>query len=131
VVLITTGVQTSRHRTSRHVKNISAVICTTRKSQDCMALQRVVQVSGMRIGRNWLLKHRDEPCVRVNLFENDIPNVFLPQLANIRVIWNVRAEHAVFSRDNCSPHLAAIVLEVVSAARVSFLTFPPRTAQSF
>jgi hypothetical protein len=63
----------------------------------------------MQIGKHFILKQRAKPYVNVDLFENYVRTVFLPHLAIIRIMQNVRNEEAMLLMDNCSPHLTPLL----------------------
>jgi hypothetical protein len=49
----------------------------------------------MQIGKHLILKHRAKLEVNPDPFENDIPTFFLPHLAIIGIMQNIREEDAV------------------------------------
>jgi hypothetical protein len=141
VVTITVAAHNIHHRISRNVKHISIVTCISGggayptpyvvTSQDSAALHRALEATGMQIGKHVILKRRAKPYVNADLFENDVRTIFLPHLTITRIMRNVRNEEAVRLMDNCSPHLAAVVIDLLCEARVWIVTFAPNTTQIF
>jgi hypothetical protein len=137
VVPITMAARNIRHRISRNVKHISIVTCISPgsacltpyvvTSQDFEALHRALEATGMQIGKHLILKQCAKPDVNADLFEKYVRTVFLPHLAITRIMQNVRNEKAVLLMDNCSPHLAPVVIDLLSEAHVRIVTFAPHT----
>jgi hypothetical protein len=78
-----------------------------------------------------ILKHRDEPYVNAELFEDYLRSVFLPYLMITCIVKDRREEDAVLLMDNCSRHLTPAVIEFLSTAPVRVVTFAPPTPQLF
>jgi hypothetical protein len=81
-------------------------------SQDSAAVRRDLEADGMKIARhlNLILKHRNKPYVRAELFEDYLRSVFLPHLMITRIVKDPREEDAVILMDNCSLHLTLLRL---------------------
>jgi hypothetical protein len=75
------------------------------------------------------LRHRDEPYVNAELFEDYLRNVFLPQLMITRIVKDLPEEDAALLMDSCSSHSTLSVIELLSTARVRvvIVTFAPHT----
>jgi hypothetical protein len=50
----------------------------------------------MQIGRHFILKHRDRPCISAELFEDYLRNVFLSHLMIARIVKDLRNENACY-----------------------------------
>jgi hypothetical protein len=119
VVPVTVAAHNIHHRISRNVKHISIVTCISAGgacltpyvviSQDSAALHQALEATGMQIGKHLILKQRAKPYVNADLFENYVRTVFLPHLAIIHIMQNVRNEEAGRLMDNCSPHLTSLL----------------------
>jgi hypothetical protein len=92
-----------------------------------MAICRDLEADGMQIGRHLILKHRGKPHVNAELFEDYLRSVFLPHSKITRIMKDLREEDAVLLMDNCSPHITAGVIELLSTARVRVVAFAPQT----
>jgi hypothetical protein len=141
MVSITASLHNIHRRISRSVKHISIVTCISADgaclipyvviSQDSEAIHRALEATGMQLGTNMILKHRDKPYANAVLFENYVRIVLLSHLLIGRLSHNLREEEAVLSMDNCSPHLTPIVLDLLSTARVRIVILAPHTMQIF
>jgi hypothetical protein len=87
----------------------------------------------MQIGRHLILKHRDKPCVKAELFEDYLRSVFLPHLMITCIVKDHRKEDAVFLMDICSHHITPAVIHLLWTPRVRVVTFAPQpqTTQIF
>jgi hypothetical protein len=94
------------------------------KSQDSAAVRRDLEANGIQIGRDLMLKHRDRPYVKAELFEDYLWSVFLPHAMISRIVKDRRKEDAVLLMDNCSPHITRRVIELLSTARVRVVMVP-------
>jgi hypothetical protein len=113
------GISDWEDRKPKHVKHISIVTCISAvgacltpyvvRSQDSATLHRAFEATRMQIGKHFILKHRAKPYVNVDLFENDIQTVFLPDLAITGVVQNIREEDTIRLMDICSPQLTSLL----------------------
>jgi hypothetical protein len=87
--------------------------------------------SGLRVGRDLVLKHRQKPYVNDELFANYIRAVLLSHLAGLRGNEELSDEEAPLLMDNCSPHLAPTAVQLLTHARVRIITFAPHTTHIF
>jgi hypothetical protein len=100
VVPMTAALHSIHHRLCRSVKNISVVACISASgayltrcvvtSQDSVAVHRDLEADGMQIRRDLILKHRDQPYVHAELFENYLRSLFLPHLVITRIVKDLR-----------------------------------------
>jgi hypothetical protein len=72
--------------------------------QNSAAFHRVLEATGMQIGKHLTLKDRAKPYVNPNLFEKDIHTVFLSHLTITQIMENIPEEDTVRLMENCSPH---------------------------
>jgi hypothetical protein len=97
-------------------------------SQDWAAVRQDLEADGIQIGRPLILKHRDDPCVNAELFEDYLRRVFLLHLMITRMVKDRREEDALLLMDDCSSHLTPPVIELLSTTRVRVVvvTFAPQ-----
>jgi hypothetical protein len=102
------------------VKHISVVACISASgacltpdvviSQDSAGVRRDLEADGMQIRHhlNLILKHRDEPYVNAEFFEDYLHSVFLPPVMITRIVKDLRKEDAVLMIDHCSAHITSL-----------------------
>jgi hypothetical protein len=88
-------------------------------------------IRGIRVGVDSVLKHRSKPCVCAELFLDDINNIFIPYLNELRQSEEFAGFEAVLLMDNCSPHMTDAVMTILTREHVKVITFATHTIHIF
>jgi hypothetical protein len=86
---------------------------------------------GVRLGIDFILRHRSKPDVSGKLFLEYINTIFVPYLNELRDSEELEACEAVLLLDNCSPHMLDNDVAVFTHVRVRIITFAPYTTHIF
>jgi hypothetical protein len=142
-VVLPTGLndQTIHHRVSRNVKHISIIACISAGGesltpyivtlQDSERVREKLKSRGVRLGVDFVLRHRSKPYINGKLFLEYISIIFITYLNELRDSEEFAECEAVLLMDNCSPHMWEAVIALLSGARVRFVTFVHHTTQIF
>jgi hypothetical protein len=133
--------QTIHHRASRSVRHISLIACVSAAGESLTPFIVTSQTSdnivkrlvsrGVRLGVDFVLKHRSKPYVNRKLFLDYLKTIFVPYLTEIRDSEELDGCEAVLLMDNCSPHIADDVIALLTSVRVRVITFAPHTTHIF
>jgi hypothetical protein len=133
--------QTIHHRVSRNVRRISIIACISAggesltpyivTSQDSERFRERLKSHGVRLGVDFVLRHRSKPDVNGKLFLEYISIIFIPYLNERRDSEEFAECEALVLMDNCSPHIEEAVIALLTGARVRVVTFTPHTTQIF
>jgi hypothetical protein len=131
--------QTMHHRASRSVRYISIItyIIAAEESltlyimisQDSHAILKRLTSRGVRLGVDFVLRHRSKPYVSGKLFLEYINIIFVPYLNKLQdseeleELEELEACEAVFLMDNYSPHMSDDTVAVLTRVRVRIITF--------
>jgi hypothetical protein len=100
-------------------------------SQDSPAVRQALKKRGVRLGTDFVLKHRARPYINAEIFEEYIRSVLLPNLNELRNLEGGADEDAVLLMDNCPSHVGEHSLGLLRDAQVRVITWPPHTTQIF
>jgi hypothetical protein len=141
IVQATMDSQTIHHCASRSVRHISIITCISVTeesltpyivtSQDSDAIRRRLVSRGVRLGVDFVLRHRSKPCVSGELFFEYINTIFVPYLNELRDSQELKACEAVLLINNCSPHISDDIVAVLTRARVPIIAFAPHKTHIF
>jgi hypothetical protein len=137
----TMDAQTINHRVSWNVKHTSIITCITAGGesltpymvmlQDSETLRKKLMTRGIRLGVDFVLKHRPKPYVNGKLFLDYTNSIFIPDLNELRQSEYFSEWEAVLLMDNCSPHMGDAVIAILTRAHVRVITFAPHTTHIF
>jgi hypothetical protein len=133
--------QTIHHRVSRNVRHISIIGCISAgeesltpyvvTSQDSERVRERLKSRGVRLGVDFVLRHRSKPYVKGKLLLEYISIIFIYCLIEPRESEEFAECEALLLMDNCSPHMEEAVIALLTGARVRVVTFAPHTTQIF
>jgi hypothetical protein len=86
---------------------------------------------GVRLGVDFVLKHRSKPYIDGKLFLDYINSIFIPCLNELRQSEGFAECEAVFLMDNCSPHMGDAMIAILTREHVRFITFALYTTHIF
>jgi hypothetical protein len=86
---------------------------------------------GVRLGVDFVLKHRSKPYINGKLLLDYINNIFVPYLNELQESEEFAQCEAVLLMDNCSPHMDDAVIAVLTRQPVRVVTFAPHTTHIF
>jgi hypothetical protein len=86
---------------------------------------------GVRLGVDFVMKHRSKPYISGKLFLDYINNIFVPYLNELRESEEFAQSEAVLLMDNCSLHMGDAVIAVLAREHVRVITFAPHTTHIF
>jgi hypothetical protein len=125
--------QTIHHRVSRNVRHISIITCISAggesltpyivTSQDSERVREMLKRRGVRLGVDFVLRHRSKPYVNGKMFLEYINIIFIPYLNELRESEEFAECEAVLLMDNCSPHMREAIIALLTDARVRVATF--------
>jgi hypothetical protein len=129
------------HAVHRNLKHVSVVACISAagesmtpffvSSQATPAVTTKLKCLGFRMGVDLVLKHRSKPYVSSKLFYKYLTKVFLPYIEELRTNREFADKVAILLMDNCSVHVSADVISVLTEHRVKVITWPPHTTHIF
>jgi hypothetical protein len=141
VVPATMRGQTTHHGISRNVKDISVIACVFAageslipyrvSSQDSVPVQEQLKKHVIGFGTWLILRSNREPYVNTEIFLDSIQTMFLPNLIELRTLDDFAEEFTLLLMDNCSNHITADVIVLLTEALVRFITFAPHTTQRY
>jgi hypothetical protein len=133
--------QTIHHRISRNVRHISIIACISAggesvtpyivTSQDFDRVRERPKSRGVRLGVDFVLRHRSKRYLNGKLFLESIAIIFIPSLNKLRDSEEFEEFEAVLLMDNCSPHMSQAVIALLTGGRVRVVTFSSHTAHIF
>jgi hypothetical protein len=100
-------------------------------SRDSPAVRQALKTRGMRLGTDFVLKHRAKPYINAKIVEEYIRSVLLLNLNELRSLEGFADEDAVLLMGNCPSHVGEHVLGLLRDAQVLVITWPPHTTQIF
>jgi hypothetical protein len=100
---------------SRTVKHISVIACISAAgasltpyiitSQAPTSVQERLKKEGVRFGTDFVLRSNPSPNINAEIFLDYIRTVFLPNLAELRMLDGFTEETGVLLMDNCPRHV--------------------------
>jgi hypothetical protein len=98
-------------------------------SQDSERVRERLKSRGVRLGVDFVLRHRSKSYVNGKLFLEYINIIFIPYLNELQQSEEFAECEAVLLMDSCSPHMGEAVIALLASALV--VTFAPHTTQIF
>jgi hypothetical protein len=133
--------QTIHHKINRRLKHVSIIACVPAggesltpyvvTSQDSPAVRQALKKRGVRLGTDFVLKHRATPYINADIFDEYIRSVLLPNLNELRSLDGFTGEDAVLLMANCPHHIGEHIRGLLRDAQVRVITWPPQTTQIF
>jgi hypothetical protein len=133
--------QTIHHRVSRNVRHISIIAWISAggesltpyiaTSEDSERVHERLKSRGVRLGVDFVLRHRSKSYVNGKLFLEYISIIFIPYLKELGDSEEFAECEAVLLMDNCSPHTGKAVIALLTGARIRVVAFAPHTTQIF
>jgi hypothetical protein len=88
-------------------------------------------IHGVRLGVDFVLRHRPKPYVNRKRFFEYVDTVFVPYLNELQGLAEFCECEAVVLIENCSLHMADEVVALLTSLRVRIITFAPHTTHIF
>jgi hypothetical protein len=133
--------QTIHHRVSRNLRHMSIITSISADgesltpyivtSQDSERVRERLKSRGVRLGIDFVLRHRSKPYVNGKLFLKYITIILIHYLNELRESEEFTECEAVLLMDNCSPHMGEAVIALLTDARVRVVPFASHTTQIF
>jgi hypothetical protein len=123
------------------VKHISLIACVSaaRESfisymimlQDSASVREQLMIHDIHFRTDLVLKSNRKPYINTEIFLDYIQTVFLPDLAELRMLDAFTTEISVLLMDNCSSYVTSDVIGLLTQARVRVITFASHATQIF
>jgi hypothetical protein len=133
--------QTIPHEISRTVKHISVIACVSAAEESLTlyiitlqvptSIQEWLKKDGVRFGTDFVLRSNPSRYINAQIFLDYIRTVFLPNLAELRMLDAFTEETGVLLMDNCPSQVTDDIIGLLTEARVHVRTFAPQTTQIF
>jgi hypothetical protein len=141
VVPATIRGHTIHHEICRTVKYISVIACISTAeesrtlylitSQAPTSVYKRLKKEGVRFSTDFVLRSNPSPDINAEIFLDYIQTVFLPNLAELRMLDALTEEIGVLMMDNCPSHVTDDIIGLLTEARVRAISFAPDTTQIF
>jgi hypothetical protein len=109
-------------------ESLTPYIVTSKHSE---RVRERLKSRGVRLGVDFVLRHRSKSYVNGKLFLEYINIIFIPYLNELWESEEFAECEAVLLMDNCSPHMGEAVIALLTDVRVRIVTFATHTTQIF
>jgi hypothetical protein len=109
-------------------ESLTAYIVTSQHSDP---IRKRLTSRGVRLGVDFILRHRSKPYVNGKLFLEFVNTIFIPYLNELWDSEELEACEAILLMANCSPHMSDNVVAVLISVRMRIIIFTSPTIHIF